>query len=552
MLYQIFETQRSIMEPFSDLAQAAAKLFSNPLNPMSQTPMAQRTSAGYALMHRLGKDYEKPEFGIRTVKVNRVDVAIHERIEIDKPFCELRRFKRFSDDAATLTQLKAQPAVLIVAPLSGHYATLLRDTVKTMLQDHKVYITDWKNARLVPLSDGEFHLDDYINYVQEFIRHLQSIYGNCHIVSVCQPTVPVMAAVSLMASRGEKTPLTMTMMGGPIDARKSPTSVNNLATNKSFEWFENNVIYRVPANFPGAGRRVYPGFLQYTGFVAMNPDRHATSHYDYFKDLIKGDDASTEAHRKFYDEYNAVLDMDADYYLETIATVFQDFKLVNGTWDVKGVDGKVERVRPQDIKGTALMTVEGELDDISGSGQTRAAQDLCSGVPASERQHLEVPGAGHYGIFSGRRWRDIVYPELVKFISSHAPQTAVKTAAVTASPAPVAPEALAQADTPPLAVAQASAPTNVGASNAPPVSPAKPAAKSAAKSAAPKATVVKAKPAVTPSAPSVASKPAAKASAKTAAKSPAKSASAPLSKTSGKSAASTSVKTTWVDPSSKA
>jgi poly(3-hydroxybutyrate) depolymerase len=225
-----------------------------------------------------------------------------------------------------------------------------------------------------------------------------------------------------MSSRGEKTPLTMTMMGGPIDARKSPTAVNNLATNKSFDWFENNVIYRVPANFAGAGRRVYPGFLQYTGFVAMNPDRHATSYYDYFKDLIKGDDANTEAHRKFYDEYNAVLDMDADYYLETIATVFQDFKLVKGTWDVKSLDGKVERVRPQDIKNTALMTVEGELDDISGSGQTRAAQDLCTGVPASERQHLEVPGAGHYGIFSGRRWRDIVYPQVVKFIQGHAPK----------------------------------------------------------------------------------------------------------------------------------
>jgi poly(3-hydroxybutyrate) depolymerase len=216
--------------------------------------------------------------------------------------------------------------------------------------------------------------------------------------------------------------------------------VNNLATNKSFEWFENNVIYRVPPNFPGAGRRVYPGFLQYTGFVAMNPDRHATSHYDYFKDLIKGDDASAEAHRKFYDEYNAVLDMDADYYLETIATVFQDFKLVNGTWDVKGVDGKVERVRPQDIKGTALMTVEGELDDISGSGQTRAAQDLCSGVPASERQHLEVPGAGHYGIFSGRRWRDIVYPQLVKFILNHAPKAAAKGSA-TAQPKLTSPAA---------------------------------------------------------------------------------------------------------------
>jgi hypothetical protein len=204
-----------------------------------------------------------------------------------------------------------------------------------MLKDHKVYITDWKNARTVPLSDGSFHLDDYVNYVQEFIRHIQGIYGNCHVISVCQPTVPVLAAVSLMASRGETTPLSMTMMGGPIDARKSPTAVNNLAMNKSYEWFENNVIYRVPSNFPGAGRRVYPGFLQHTGFVAMNPDRHASSHYDYFKDLLKGDDASAEAHRKFYDEYNAVLDMDADYYLETIKTVFQEFKLVNGTWDVK-------------------------------------------------------------------------------------------------------------------------------------------------------------------------------------------------------------------------
>ncbi|MFM8865263.1 MAG: polyhydroxyalkanoate depolymerase [Limnohabitans sp.] len=419
MLYQLYETQRSFMEPFADLAQAAAKLYSNPLNPASQTPLAQRVSAAYALMHRLGKDYVKPEFGIRTVKVDGVDVAIHERVEIDKPFCELRRFKRFSDDPHTLQALKQQPPVLIVAPLSGHYATLLRDTARTMLQDHKVYITDWKNARLVPLSDGEFHLHDYVNYVQEFIRHIQSIYGNCHVMSVCQPTVPVLAAVSLMASRGEKTPLSMTMMGGPIDARKSPTAVNNLAIHKSFEWFENNVIYRVPPNFPGAGRRVYPGFLQHTGFVAMNPDRHANSHYDYFKDLIKGDDASAEAHRKFYDEYNAVLDMDADYYLETIKTVFQEFRLVNGTWDVLGVDGRPERVRPQDIQHTALLTVEGELDDISGSGQTRAAQELCSGIPKNHRQHLEVEGAGHYGIFSGRRWREVVYPLVRQFILDH-------------------------------------------------------------------------------------------------------------------------------------
>ncbi|GAB3472148.1 polyhydroxyalkanoate depolymerase [Polaromonas eurypsychrophila] len=419
MLYQVYETQRSLMEPFVDFAQAAAKIYSSPGSPFGQNPLAQRISAGYSLIYRLGKDYEKPQFGITTVDVDGTNIAIHERIELDKPFCELRRFKRFTDDPATLTKLKGQPAVLIVAPLSGHYATLLRDTVRTMLKDHKVYITDWKNARIVPLSDGSFSLDDYVNYVQEFIGHLQGIYGNCHVISVCQPTVPVLAAVSLMASRGETTPLSMTMMGGPIDARKSPTAVNNLATTKGYEWFENNVIYKVPGNFPGAGRRVYPGFLQHTGFVAMNPDRHATSHYDYFKDLLKGDDASTEAHTKFYDEYNAVLDMDADYYLDTIKTVFQEFKLVNGTWNVKSITGQLERVRPEDITTTAHFTVEGELDDISGSGQTEAAHGLCHNVPKARQKHLEVKGAGHYGIFSGRRWRDIVYPQVKAFILEH-------------------------------------------------------------------------------------------------------------------------------------
>ncbi|OOG37974.1 polyhydroxyalkanoate depolymerase [Polaromonas sp. A23] len=438
MLYQVYETQRSLMEPFVDFAQAAAKLYNNPMSPFSQNPLAQRAAAGYSLIYRLGKDYEKPAFGITRVDVNGINIAIHERVELDKPFCELRRFKRFTDDPATLTQLKGEPAVLIVAPLSGHYATLLRDTVRSMLKDHKVYITDWKNARTVPMSEGSFNLDDYVNYVQEFIRHLQGTYGNCHVISVCQPTVPVLAAVSLMASRGELTPLSMTMMGGPIDARKSPTAVNNLAMNKSFEWFENNVIYRVPSNFPGAGRRVYPGFLQHTGFVAMNPDRHASSHYDYFKDLLKGDDASTEAHTKFYDEYNAVLDMDADYYLDTIKTVFQEFKLVNGTWDVRSVDGKLERVRPQDIKTTAHFTVEGELDDISGSGQTEAAHALCHNVPKARQKHLEVKGAGHYGIFSGRRWRDVVYPQVKAFIAAHHP--ASLRAAVAASNTPLAPK----------------------------------------------------------------------------------------------------------------
>ena len=440
MLYQLYEAQRSLMEPFSDLALAAAKLYGNPLSLAGQTPFSQRLSASYELMHRLGKDYEKPEFGLHTIDVDGVDVAIHERVEIAKPFCDLRRFKRFTDDPETLKKIKGQPVVLIVAPLSGHYATLLRDTVKTMLKDHKVYITDWKNARLVPLQEGEFHLDDYVNYVQEFIRHLQNTYGNCHVMSVCQPTVPVLAAVSLMASRGETTPLTMTMMGGPIDARKSPTAVNNLAMNKSYSWFENNVIYRVPSNFPGAGRRVYPGFLQHTGFVAMNPEHHAKSHYDYFKDLIKGDDASAEAHRKFYDEYNAVLDMDAHFYLETIQVVFQEFALVNGTWDVMSPEGKLERVKPADITTTALMSVEGELDDISGSGQTRAVHDICSGVPEKHQRHYEAQGAGHYGIFAGRRWRDLVAPQVKSFIKtySHVSGTTSASPAPGASPAPAA------------------------------------------------------------------------------------------------------------------
>ena len=420
MLYQIYETQRSFMQPFTDLAQAAAKIYDNPLSPLAQLPLSQRISAGLRLWHRLGKDYEKPEFGIRKVAVDGVEVAIHERVEINKPFCELRRFKRFSDDAPTLLKLKDQPPVLIVAPLSGHHATLLRDTVGTMLKDHKVYITDWRSARMVPLSEGDFSLDDYVNYVQEFIRHLQAQYGNCHLMSVCQPTVAVLAAISLMASRGELTPLSMTMMGGPIDARRSPTAVNDLAVKRSYSWFENNVIYRVPSNFPGAGRRVYPGFLQHTGFIAMNPDRHTTSHYDYFQDLIKGDGASAEAHRKFYDEYNAVLDMDAHFYLDTIRVVFQDFNLVNGTWDVRAPNGQLERVRPQDITTTALLTVEGELDDISGCGQTESAHDLCTGVVRKEQRHLEIKGAGHYGIFSGRRWREKVYPRVRNFIRSHA------------------------------------------------------------------------------------------------------------------------------------
>ena len=409
MLYQLYETQRALMSPFSEFASATAKLYDHPLSPFAHTPMAQRVSAGFDLLHRLAKEYEKPEFNITSAVVGGVTIAVQQQVAVEKPFCRLLRFKRFTDDQKALATMKTQPTVLVVAPLSGHHATLLRDTVKSLLHDHKVFITDWTDARMVPLAEGPFHLDDYVEYVREFIRH---IGPEVHVISVCQPTVPVLAAVSLQASAGDVLPRTMTMMGGPIDARKSPTAVNNLATNKSHSWFENNVIHRVPPNFPGAGRRVYPGFLQHTGFVAMNPDRHLSSHYDYFRDLIKGDDDSAEAHRQFYDEYNAVLDMPAEYYLDTIKTVFQDFALVNGTWTVHG-----DPVQPQDITGTALLTIEGELDDISGAGQTRAAHDLCTGIPKARQFHYDVEGAGHYGIFSGRRWREKVYPEVKNFIA---------------------------------------------------------------------------------------------------------------------------------------
>ncbi len=409
MLYQLYESQRALMAPFSEFASAASKLYDHPLSPFAHSILSQRISAALDLLHRLAKDYEKPQFEITSATVNGVEVAVQERVALQKPFCRLLRFKRFSDDLQALTAMKGQPTVLVVAPLSGHHSTLLRDTVRSLLHDHKVYITDWTDARMVPASEGPFHLNDYVEYVQEFIRF---IGPNVHVISVCQPTVPVLAAVSLLASRGEATPRTMTMMGGPIDARRSPTAVNNLAMNKRHEWFENNVIYRVPPNYPGAGRRVYPGFLQHTGFVAMNPDRHLSSHYDYFLDLIRGDEDSIEAHRKFYDEYNAVLDMPAEYYLETIKTVFQDFALVNGTWEVKG-----EFVRPQDISTSALLTVEGELDDISGAGQTKAAHDLCTGIPKERQFHYDVEGAGHYGIFSGRRWREKVYPQVRDFIA---------------------------------------------------------------------------------------------------------------------------------------
>jgi poly(3-hydroxybutyrate) depolymerase len=330
---------------------------------------------------------------------------------IDKPFCKLLHFRRGLTNGQA--KRESDPTVLVVAPLSGHHATLLRDTVRALLPEHDVYITDWVDARLVPITHGPFHLDDYVDYVLEFIRHLGP---DVHLISVCQPTVPVLAAVSLMASaRDPKLPKSMTMMGGPIDTRRNPTAVNALAQRKPYEWFENNVIFKVPSNYPGYLRSVYPGFLQHAGFVAMNPDRHLNSHWDYYLDLVKGDQEDVESHRRFYDEYNAVLDLPAEYYLDTIKIVFQEHRLPNGTWYVRG-----QRVAPEDIRTVALFTIEGELDDISGSGQTQAAHDLCRNIPKSRQRHLTAQGVGHYGIFSGRRWREMIYPKIREFIRASA------------------------------------------------------------------------------------------------------------------------------------
>lgn len=410
MLYQFHELNRNFINPLIQWAEASAKLLTNPLSPLAHAPFAQRIAAGYELMYRLGKAYEKPAFGIEKVAVNGKEVGIVEKVAVQKAFCTLIHFQKDLSDAE-IAKLK-QPKVLIVAPLSGHHATLLRDTVRSMLENHDVYVTDWLDARMVPYEEGPFHLHDYVYYVQDFIRELGP---DVHLMAVCQPTVPVLAAVALMASENDpKLPKSMTLMGGPIDPRKSPTQVNDLATDKPFSWFENTVIYSVPPNYPGHGRKVYPGFLQHAGFVAMNPSRHAQSHWDFYMHLREGDNASAEEHRKFYDEYNAVLDMPAEYYLETIKVIFQDHCLPKGTWEIGG-----KLVRPQDIKTVALFTVEGELDDISGPGQTQAAHEMCSSIPQNMQQDYVAPKCGHYGIFSGRRWREIICPKVGEFIKQH-------------------------------------------------------------------------------------------------------------------------------------
>jgi|SRR5579884_58319 poly(3-hydroxybutyrate) depolymerase len=413
MLYQLHEFNRALLRPLVSWSQASARMFSAPDSWLSHLPEANRVAANYELLYRLGKEYEKPAFAIDRVHAHGAELPVVERCALSRPFCNLLRFKRYADDAATLEKLKDDPTVLVVAPLSGHHATLLRDTVATLLRDHKVYLTDWIDARMVPVAAGAFHLDDYVAYMQDFIRHIGA--AELHVISVCQPTVPVLAAVALMAAAGEPVPRTLTLMGGPIDTRRSPTEVNDLAATKPLSWFENTLVQEVPQNYPGRGRRVYPGFLQHAGFIAMNPGRHFMSHWDFYEKLCRGDLEDADSHRRFYDEYNAVLDMPAEYYLDTIRIVFQEHLLPRGLWQVGG-----RRVAPEAIETSALFTIEGELDDISGPGQTEAAHELCTSIPATRKRHLTVKGAGHYGIFSGRRWRNVVYPEVREFIRAHA------------------------------------------------------------------------------------------------------------------------------------
>jgi len=406
MLYQLHEMQHAAMNPITRWADAVSHLFSSTVSPLAYTPFAQNIAAGAELMVRLGKEYKKPHFNIDSTTVDGHFVQIEETAVADKPFCKLLHFAKKSGARAKDFH---QPKLLLVAPLSGHHATLLRETVRGLLHDHDVYITDWKDARVVPLSEGAFHLHDYVYYVQDFIRLLGP---DVHVMAICQPTVPVLGAVSLMATAGDIQPRTMTLMGGPIDGRISPTEVNRLASEKPYEWFENTVIDVVPFNYPGAGRRVYPGFLQHAGFIAMNPEKHMESYLHFYEDRAHGHPA--DAHLKFYDEYNAVLDMAAEFYLETIKTVFQDFDLPNGRWKVGG-----KLVRPQDIKNVALLTVEGGKDDICGVGQTQAAHKLCSSIPAAHKKHHAEPECGHYGIFSGRRWRENICPVVTEFIRAH-------------------------------------------------------------------------------------------------------------------------------------
>ncbi len=406
MLYQFYELQHAAITPWRQLNRMMRRTLNAPWNPVSQTPAGRAAAASCEMFERLTRRYGKPEFGIDSIEVKGEAVEIAELDVLARPFCTLKRFRR-RGRAQSLAPL---PRLLIVAPLSGHYATLLRGTVRALLADHEVFITDWQDARNVPVNVGKFTLDDYIAYIIDFLRFLGP---GTHVLGVCQPGPAVLSATALMAEdRDPCRPMSMTLMGSPIDTSKSPTVPNELATQRPLHWFRRHLTMQVPFPHRGFMRWVYPGFMQLSGFMQMNPDTHMDKHASFFYDLIKGDGESAEAHRRFYDEYLAVMDLPAEYYLDTIDKVFQRRLLPRGEMYWRG-----RKVDLSAITDTALMTVEGENDDISGIGQTQAAHDLCTSLPAAMQEDYVQPEVGHYGVFNGSRWRTEIAPRVSRFIA---------------------------------------------------------------------------------------------------------------------------------------
>ena len=409
MLYDAYEVQRSLLTSASKLAGLGAGWLSNPSNPFGYSSMGPLVAAGLEVFAHASAPRGKPEFGIEQVPVGKKLVQVDEDIALRKAFGQLKHFRKVDAEAG-------EP-LLIVAPMSGHYATLLRGTVARMLPKHDVFITDWRDAKLVPVSEGSFDLDDYIDYLIEFSQAVHELTGKRpHMLAVCQPAVPAYAATAIMnADKHPARPKSLTMMGGPIDTRKAPTAVNTLATQRPHAWFQQNVIATVPMIYAGAGRKVYPGFLQLAGFMTMNLGSHLISHWEMFKHLVVGDDESADATRSFYDEYLSVCDMTAEFYLQTVDAVFQRHLLPKGELEHRG-----RKVDPKAIKDTPLLAIEGERDDISGIGQTKAALDLATGLAASKKQYHLAKDVGHYGIFNGRKWREKIAPAVEKFVAANA------------------------------------------------------------------------------------------------------------------------------------
>jgi poly(3-hydroxybutyrate) depolymerase len=405
MNYYAYEMAHAFVTPFRFGMQALRHTLEWPFNPVAKTPFGKNMIAACEVFENLTRRYGKPEFGIKSVQMSGLTVPIRQEIVFAQPFCNLIHFAR--DEA--VTGKRHDPKVLIIAPMSGHYATLLRGTVEAMLPEHDVYVTDWLDARDAPLALGSFDFDDFVDYLIHFTKFIGT---NTHLIAVCQPAVPAMVATALMASRGDDCqPASLVLMGGPIDTRRNPTKVNEMAGARSINWFEQNVVSVVPFPHAGVMRPVYPGFMQLTGFMTMNLEKHMNAHVDLFNDLVKGDCDSVNQHQDFYEEYMSVMDLTAEFYLQTVKTVFQEHLLPDRKLYHRG-----EFVDCSAIRKTALMTVEGERDDICGLGQTEAAHDLCTGIPADEKVHYVQPGVGHYGVFNGTRWRTEIQPRIREFI----------------------------------------------------------------------------------------------------------------------------------------